>query len=98
NPSLSKISSQQVYQRIENDLNQAYDLLEDTYRHTERVYPNRAVAAFLLAKVQILRKQWGAAEISLATVINNPLYTFQENISKVFDKNGQHILWQLKPL
>ena len=98
NQNLPKMTTQQIYQQITQDLNRAHDLLEDTYRHAERIYPNKTVALFLLARVQMLRKQWGAAETSLTTVINNPLYVFQENISKVFDKSGQHILWQLKPL
>lgn len=41
--------------------------------------------------------KWNEAEILLRGIITNPLYQFESDLSKVFLKNGKHILFQLKP-
>lgn len=55
------------------------------------------MAELLLAKVYMLQEQWIEAEILLKGIIQNPLYQFETDITKVFLKSGTHILWQLKP-
>jgi len=97
NQFLHKTSSNDVLNRIEQDLNESITLLTDDYRHAERIYPNKKVAQLMLAKVYMVRQKWQDAEIQLKAVIQNPLYQFQGDLTKVFKKSGKHILWQLKP-
>ncbi|WP_312301230.1 RagB/SusD family nutrient uptake outer membrane protein [Chryseobacterium sp.] len=97
NQFLHKTSSNDVLNRIEHDLNESITLLTDDYRHAERIYPNKKVAQLILAKVYMVRQKWQDAEIQLKAVIQNPLYQFQGDLTKVFKKSGKHILWQLKP-
>lgn len=97
NQSISKTPSAEVLMRIESDLKEAIELLSDTYRHNERIYINKKAAQLLLGKVQMQQMKWADAEATLKTVVQSPLYQFQNDISKVFVKNSSHIIWQLRP-
>ncbi len=97
NQSISKISSGEVLNHIVTDLNESSSLLVDQYRNSERIFPNRKVSQLLLAKIYMLQSKWNDAQILLQGIVQNPLYNFQNDITKVFDKSGTHILWQLKP-
>lgn len=97
NQKIEKTPSTEVLQRIENDLKQAISGLKDAYRNAERIFPNKKTAQMVLAKVLMTEKKYSEAEVVLKEIIQNPLYVFQNDISKVFDKSGTHILWQLKP-
>lgn len=100
NKVLSKTSSNEVLTTIETDLKTVTNLISDDYRNAERIYPNKKVAELMLAKVYMAQNtptKWAEAEILLKNIIGSPLYTFQNDITKVFTKTGTHILWQLKP-
>lgn len=97
NQKISKTPSDEVLLRIESDLEDAVPLLQDTYRHAERIFPNRKTAQFLLAKTLMTQKNYQAAELVLKEILQSPLYTMQPDITKVFQKSGSHIIWQLKP-
>jgi starch-binding outer membrane protein, SusD/RagB family len=97
NQSLPKIASTEVLIKLESDLGQSMSLLTDEYRSTERIFPNRKVAQLMLAKVYMLEGKWSQAENILKEITQSNLYQFENNITKVFNKSGTHILWQLKP-
>ncbi|MCY0976863.1 RagB/SusD family nutrient uptake outer membrane protein [Chryseobacterium wangxinyae] len=97
NQSISKTPSVEVLMRIESDVKEAIELLSDTYRHNERIYINKKAAQLLLSKIQMQQLKWAEAEATLKTVVQSPLYQFQNDITKVFLKNGSHIIWQLRP-
>lgn len=97
NKSLPKISEEEVLNRLTTDLTQSIDWLTDDYRNTERIFLNRKVAQVLLAKIYLGQQKWADAEVVLKAVVQSPLYQFQDNITKVFDRSSTHILWQLKP-
>lgn len=97
NQSISKTPSSEVLMRIESDIKEAIELLSDTYRHNERIYINKKAAQLLLGKVQMQQLKWAEAEATLKIVVQSPLYQFQNDITKVFLKNGSHIIWQLRP-
>lgn len=97
NQSLSRVESGEVLSRLETDLSYCAGLLPDQYRDAERVYPNRKAAELMLAKVYMVRHKWGEAEQALKTISGSPLYSFQNDLSKVFQKDSKHIIWQLKP-
>lgn len=94
---LPKMASQQVLIKMESDLSETLTLLSDEYRNTERIYPNKMVARLLLAKVYMAKQEWNKAEIILKEISQSPLYQLENDITKVFQKTGKHILWQLKP-
>lgn len=97
NQSLSKTPAAQVLTMLENDFNKCSSMLTDNYRSAERIVPNRKVAQLMLAKIYMLKSKWPQAEQLLKTIIQTPMYQFENDLSKVFIKSGSHILWQLKP-
>ncbi|MGI9651959.1 RagB/SusD family nutrient uptake outer membrane protein [Chryseobacterium sp. RLHN22] len=97
NSKLSKLSADDLLSRIDADLEQAVNLLPSAYRNAERIYVNKNIANLLWAKLKILRKQWPEAENLLQLVLQSSDYAFQNDITKVFQKTGTHIIWQLKP-
>ena len=98
NQVLVKTPTAEVMHKMENDLNTVVTMLTDNYRNTERIYPNRLTALTFLAKVQMAKQDWIKAEQNLKTVAQFPQYQIETDITKVFDKSGKHILWQLKPV
>ena len=82
---------------IESDLKKAVPLLPDTYRNTERIFLNSKAGQLFLAKVLMSQKKWNESEILLKEIRQSSLYQFQNDATKVFEKSGTHILWQLKP-
>lgn len=97
NQTIEKTPTAEVLQRIEIDLKEAVPLLTDNYRNVERIFLNRKSAQLFLAKVLMTQKKWNEAEIVLKEIRQSSLYTFQNDITKVFEKLGTHIIWQLKP-
>ncbi|AZA51245.1 RagB/SusD family nutrient uptake outer membrane protein [Chryseobacterium carnipullorum] len=100
NKVLPKIGSNEALTKIDGDLNSVINLIPDDYRNAERIFPNKKVAQFMLAKTYMAQNtltKWAEAEILLKNIIQSPPYTFQNDITKVFIKTGTHILWQLKP-
>ena len=97
NQTISKTASDEVLDRLEMDLSEAVLTLNDSYRNAERIFVNKKTAELILAKVYMHRKKYMHAEVLLKDILQSPLYTFQNDITKVFQKSGTHILWQLKP-
>lgn len=97
NQTISKTPSAEVLERIESDLKDAILGLKDAYRNAERIFPNKKAAQIMLAKILVTEKKYAEAEQVLTEIIQSPLYAIQNDITKVFDKSGTHILWQLKP-
>jgi hypothetical protein len=97
NKSLPKTPSSEILTKLESGLSQTANLLTDEYRNTERIYPNKKVAQLMLAKIYMLQHRWNDAELILKNIVQSPLYQFENNLTKVFQKSGSHILWQLKP-
>lgn len=98
NKALAKTSAEEILVKLTADLTDAVSLLNDQYRNSERIYPNRKAAELLLATVLMTRGQHAAAETLLKGIIAAPLYQWQSDVTKTFKKSGSHILWQLKPL
>ncbi|MDR6783332.1 hypothetical protein ABIE26_000180 [Pedobacter africanus] len=97
NNSIKKTASAQMLTYMERDLTEVSALLQNEYRNAERIYPNRMVARLLLAKIYMSKQEWEKAEAALKEIVQNPMYVMQPEVSMVFQKAGQHILWQLKP-
>lgn len=98
NQFLPKTSSPEILKKIKADLELTVELLNDQYRNTERIYPNRKTAQLLLATLLMSENNWAEAEIILKEVVQNSMYIWQNDISKTFKFSEKHIIWQLKPL
>jgi starch-binding outer membrane protein, SusD/RagB family len=97
NRALTKTSASALLAQLEADLKESATLLQDSYRDTERIYPNRKAAQLLLARLYLTEQKYGQAEQLADSILQSPLYIFQSDINEVFHKAGKHILWQLKP-
>ncbi|WP_234110707.1 RagB/SusD family nutrient uptake outer membrane protein [Chryseobacterium sp. R2A-55] len=97
NSFIGKTSYSDVLAKLESDLGTCITLLNDDYSNVERIFVNRKVAELMLAKVYMAELRYGDAETKLKSIVQSPLYTFENDITKVFQKSGKHILWQLKP-
>lgn len=97
NRTLARMPKDQLLQKLETDITLAVSLLPVNYRNVERIYPNQAVAELLLAKLKMLQGKWLDAEQLTNSILARSEYVFQNDLSKVFQKSGTHIIWQLKP-
>lgn len=97
NSQLSRMPENEFMTRIETDMSEAANLIPANYRNAERIYPNRFAAFLVLAKIKMLLNKNNEAEVLLQNIIQAPVYSFQNDITKVFQKTGSHIIWQLKP-
>ncbi|MDN3694257.1 RagB/SusD family nutrient uptake outer membrane protein [Chryseobacterium tructae] len=98
NQKIGKMNDEEVLTTIHNDLMLSIDLLEDNYRNTDRIYPNKKAAEMMLAIVCMQENKWSQAENLLEDIKSNSLYAWEPDVSKTFKKSGKHILWQFKPL
>lgn len=97
NQIIEKTPSNEVLKKMKYDLVQVLTLLQDDYRNAERIYPNKMAARLLLAKIYMAQQQWTLAEQILKEITQSSTYLMETDITKVFQKSGKHILWQLKP-
>jgi hypothetical protein len=94
-----KIPVADVYLKIIADLKEAITLLPLNYVTAERVRPNRFTAHALLARVNLYAGNWDEAA-SQATIVlsHTALYTWEEDVDKVFKNQSTTTIWQLLPL
>lgn len=104
NNELRRADISAVYEQIAADLVQAKTLLRDNYvaadansSATDRARPNKSAAASMLARVQLFRGQWAAAETEASQVIQNSLYD-TVSLVNTFKKESRETIWQLQPV
>lgn len=97
NSQLSRMPKNEFMTRIETDMSEAVNLIPTSYRNAEKIYPNKYAAYLILAKIKMLLNKNNEAEVLLHTIVQASNYSFQNDITKVFQKAGSHIIWQLKP-
>ncbi|WP_228393956.1 RagB/SusD family nutrient uptake outer membrane protein [Chryseobacterium artocarpi] len=97
NQVLGKTESGQVLGKLVADISIAVQLLPNEYRSAERIFLNRKAGEFILAKIYMVQQRYSEAEMLLKGVADDPMYMFEQDLTKVFIKSGKHIIWQLKP-
>ncbi|SFF08342.1 Starch-binding associating with outer membrane [Chitinophaga sp. CF118] len=104
NQVLSRTPTDKVYDQIIADLTTAQSNLNASYvgqnsisPNNERLRPNKATAAALLARVYLYRGDYTQAEALATTLINaSGIYALVEP-DQVFLKNSKEVIWQLMP-
>jgi starch-binding outer membrane protein, SusD/RagB family len=84
-----------IYQQILGDLKDAENTLSDTYINAERTRVNKSAATALLARVNLYLGNFQEAEMEATAVINNAQYALNTDLSKVFIKSSNEIIFQL---
>lgn len=97
NSTMGKTNTIGVLSLVEQDLLKAIDGLNDSYRNPSRIFPNKATAELLLAKNYLLQKRYDLAQYHAQRVIDNPQYTIETDLLKVFKRNAKSTIWQLSP-
>lgn len=98
NQSVSRQSSDNVYVHIEEDYQKADQFLTDQYPTANRTRINRSGVRLALARLYLYKQEWAKARIMADLIIQNPLYTMEQDISKTFLKDSKSAVWQFMPL
>lgn len=101
NSSISRTSSDEIYNRILLDLSEATTLLDSSYvdLYGERIRPNKYTAIALEARVLLYMKRWAEAESAASAVIDNSaMYTLTDSLNDVFLRYSPEAIWQLQPV
>lgn len=99
NSKRTRISTEEIYNQIIEDLQRAANLMESDYSWSdgERVRPNKWVALALLSRVYLYTQQWQEAMDTSNMVINNTaLFEMEDDLNDVFLKGSNEAIWQLK--
>ena len=97
NNRIGKTAYLDVLDLVEKDLKTALQSMDNTYRHQDRIYPNKAVVELVLAKNYLLQERFDLAEQYAQNIIDNPLYNQETDLNKIFKKNARSMLWQRSP-
>lgn len=98
NSSLPRTPKEKVYEQIISDLNDAANLLGESYPTAGRVRPNKWAAAAMLARVYLYNGDWIDAESEATAVINSGVFTLEADLNNVFLKDSKEAIWQLMPV
>jgi len=98
NRKLSKLPSAELLMKLEQDINLAVSLLQDSYRNAERIYLNKKAAQLVQANILLNAGKYSEAEVVCKNILASPLYAIQQDVTKVFKKSSTNIVWQLKPI
>lgn len=98
NQSVNKIPTQEIYNLVIQDLENAKALLPENYFGGTRVRPNKSVVAALLAKVYLYNQNWAEAANEASFIINQTgTYSFPSNHNNTFLIQSPSTIWQLLP-
>ena len=95
NSKVSRLSEEDVYQKLIGDLLNAKTLLPKTDNSFANVRPNYWVASALLARVHLYHKDWQLALTEASNVISTGGYSLNTDLEQVFLNSSTETLWQL---
>lgn len=94
NSKISRLETNQVYQKMIDDLTLSKSLLSPNYEDANRVRPNKWVAASLLSRVYLYSENWDGALNEANAILSSGDYILNTDINQVFLKNSTETLWQ----
>lgn len=97
NKSLKKLSYQEVLLNIESDLTTAIELLDYSNRDPNKFYINKSVALVILVENYIAQKKFNKAEQTAHLILDQKLYSIEDNLSRTFKKDAKSTIWQIAP-
>lgn len=97
NRKISKITNKEVLRLAIQDIKNATDLLPNTAVKGQRVRPTKIAAYAMLARLEAYQQNWLKASEYASLVINEPAYAPENDLQKVFLKDGSSAIWQLLP-
>lgn len=89
-----RAATEQIYTWIIDDLESAIINLPESYPSEDRVRVNRYAAVALLAKVQLLKKNWAEAERLASIVIESGYYSINPDLTAVFRQGSPETIFQ----
>lgn len=88
-----------IYQQILADLQDAVEVLDNSYSNGERTEINRNTAIAFLARVQLFTENWSKAEqLSSQIIEQTGTFQIQDDLDQVFLANNREAIWQISPL
>jgi hypothetical protein len=98
NKDVQRMSEDQVYENILDDLSDAKSLLSEEYIGGERIRANRYAVSALLSRVYLYLHRWQDAETESTILLSIPsLFELEEDLSTEFLKESSSAILQLKP-
>ncbi|MDM1412126.1 RagB/SusD family nutrient uptake outer membrane protein [Myroides odoratimimus] len=97
NKALKKLSYQEVLLKIESDLTMAIELLDYSYRDVNKFYINKAIAQVLQIENYIALKKFDKAENTANLILDQKLYTIEDDLARTFKKDAKSTIWQIAP-
>ena len=98
NKDVQRMSEEQVYENILDDLSDARSLLSEDYPGGERIRANKYVVSALLSRVYLYLQRWQDAETESTILLSTPsLFELEEDLSTEFLKGSSSAILQLKP-
>lgn len=95
NNRVGRLPVEEVYARIESDLLEAVQFLEENETSAdERVVPDHYTARALMARMALYTSQWELAERSSSALVD--AFHLENQLEAVFLKESQETIWQLK--
>lgn len=95
NQSLPRFPVDSIYTQILRDLNFAQNYLP---KNNQAERANFYSATAFLAKVQLYRKNYSAAEEAASVVINSGNYQLEPDVNKVFLAGSTEVIWKFIPV
>jgi hypothetical protein len=96
NTTIGKQTNNAVFFLLEADLQNAENLLTDSYIGQHRVRPNKNAVLALQARLYLYNQKWELAKQKASSVINNSaLYALVPDVNNVFLRNSTSTIWQL---
>jgi len=94
NSFVTRTETTEVNARVITDLENAINLLSESYLSADKVRANKAVAQAFLARVYLYNGMYAEAGTIASTVLSNPEYAWEENLNNVFLKGSTSTIWQ----
>ena len=98
NTTAKQSSSDEVYQQIISDLEEAIRLLDSNYNE-DRTRPNKTAAILFLSRIYLyLGESEKAAALSSKVISKQALYEITPNLGDIFKVNSKEAVWQIYPI
>jgi len=95
---LGRTDADEIRNEILADLQQAQDLLPDSYSSSELSRATSWTAATLMTKIYLIQRDWQSARDKAVEIINNSQLQLLDDYADVFDPNNEYnaeIIWSM---